>query len=230
MQEAVRPNPVAEVRLSFLGEAFQWFGKAPGTWCAATVPILLSFAAVTVYSFLAGHFRFQMPADPQESARLAREALLLNLGYLVVYYALFAALIQMGVRQVRGEPIHWTDSLRFGGRLPAVLGATFLVGGVTSLGCLLFCVPGLVAMAGSMMVFPLVTDRGVPVLEAFRLSWQTAGRQIGPCLLLMIAGTAVSQVGFFVLVLGAMVGVPVYALVFALIYREFFEGVPRYQL
>ena len=216
------PNPTAKVQLSFLGDAFLWFGKAWKDYCIASIPIILLFGVYSYLSFQQGHMDLAAAADPERARGLLVSILKLAVPFMTLYYVLFCGMIQMGVRQVRGEQVTWKDAFKFQGTLPATIVATLLVGLLTVAGFALCCIPALFVIAASMLTFPLVTDARLDPFQALKLSWQTAGRQIWACIGLMIIGTGVSAVSFYILLLGALIGIPVYALTFALVYEEFF--------
>jgi uncharacterized membrane protein len=215
-----RATPPPRVRLEVIGEAFQLFGQAPIQWMLCSIPFFLaSVAYLTVYI---GTSFAQAFSGREPSLSLIGFQLVGTVIYSFLYYLALAGLTNVALKQIRGEPFGFADSLSMRGRAPAVLMAILLIGLVSGVGFLLCCFPGMIALGGFMLAFPLMLDRGLGPAEAMRQSWNALRSQLVMAVLLYFVLAILMTTGIYLCGIGVLVGAPIFVLGITLVYRDLF--------
>jgi hypothetical protein len=149
---------------------------------------------------------------------------LFSLGLSFVNFAL-SLFLQMGVIRiflnlVRGEPADLGQLLSGGPHLARAFFTTLLVGLLTMLGTMLFCIPGIIAGIGLQYALYFVVDRELGPVEAMTESWRVTD---GYKLQLFLIGLGVGLAGLLITCLtfgvGYLLAVPVLSLVTAVTYH-----------
>jgi hypothetical protein len=207
------------VRLEVISEAFNLFGQNPTAWIVGSLPLLVLFVIFAAAWFLMGD---PDPTNLAVAFSFLGSLCFFSVFFYFIYFVLLAGLIQMGVKQVRGEPIKASDALDFGGNFFRVGFAGMLVILLTSVGILLCCIPGFLVSGLLMLTLPLITDRNLGVIEAMQASWDVIKGDLWLAAALMFILWLILSVSSNLCGIGLLVGAPIFALGTALVYRDFF--------
>jgi hypothetical protein len=212
-----------EIRFDVIGEAFSLFSKKPGVYIVAALPTIvmtiLTFGVSIGAQFLAG-----------DSLSALGPALLVQysfqfLAYLVQFWQ-FAGITRLAIRDLRGEEIKAGDAFTYPGA-GAAIGAGICMSLIIFAGTLACCVPGLIANGVFMLTYPLISVGGMKAFEAMGKSWELLKPHLWPATGLAIVLALLVAVAAGTCI-GAFVGIPVYGIAIAMVYRDFVEdtGIP----
>lgn len=130
----------------------------------------------------------------------------------VVFSLCFAALTDLALKTVDGEAWTLNDLFRFRGRLKETLIAALAMGVLAPLnffGVFVF-------------VVPLILDRKMLPIDAFRLSFETVAKQFAVAFAAYLVISLVGFLGFVACGAGLLITMPLVTIAFCLIYRDFF--------
>jgi hypothetical protein len=207
------------VRFDAIGEAFHLFGQRPAPYIIASIPALVILLATQAYSFMqgmgldsAGDFQMMM------ISQLRTSSISMVMGFIVALMT--AGQIQMALRQLRGEEIQAKHAFEFFPHLPALSLSLFLIGLISTV-TMAACCAGVLFLGLFMLTFPLILDRQLKAMDAMRTSWDTIKSQLWPAAGLMFVTYLIYSFSTGTC-LGVVVGMPVVALVVAIVYRDYF--------
>ncbi|HWO07470.1 MAG TPA: DUF975 family protein [Candidatus Paceibacterota bacterium] len=100
------------------------------------------------------------------------------------------------------------------------LGGQILVGIIVIIGFILLIVPGIIAALGLVFTSYLIIDKGRGPIEAMKESWRITKGHRWQLLLLVLAVAGLNVIGFFLLLVGLLVTVPVSMLAMIHAYRK----------
>ncbi|OBI92262.1 hypothetical protein A9X00_15530 [Mycobacterium sp. 1245805.9] len=108
--------------------------------------------------------------------------------------------------------------------LVQVLLASILIGIATSIGSFLCVIPGLIVGIFTQFAIPFVIDRSQNAIDGIKSSFSVVSSNFVNALLVWLIGVAAVTVGFLACGVGALVGVPVAALIGIYGYRKLSGG------
>jgi hypothetical protein len=129
---------------------------------------------------------------------------------MLVNSILLGGLYLVNIRSIRGERVSAQETLA--GLRPALvplLVAGLISGGLTSLGLLLFILPGVYLAVGYMFALPLVVDKRMEVWTALEVSRRVVHHQWWTAFALTIVATLIVLAGFLAFVVGVVIAAPV---------------------
>lgn len=219
------PRPAQpQVRIDAISEAFNLFSQRAKDWLlAALVPavaILLVTGLSLAVSFGPGLSGAEWAEDPTTQAYWVNFAVsqFLSLLASALVYAFLPSMVHLALRQLRGEAWEWKDVLNFRWAIPSLI-AGVAISIISGFG-VCACFVGMFILQGLMFVtIPLIVDNGEGPFQAIATSWSTMRPFLWPAtglafLTLLIYGILLSTC------LGAIVGLPFYALTMAVAYRD----------
>jgi len=129
---------------------------------------------------------------------------------MLVNSILLGGLYSVNIRSIRGERVGAQDALA-GLRLALVplLVAGLITGALTTLGLLLFILPGVYLAVGYMFVLPLVVDKRMEVWTALEVSRRVVHHQWWTAFALLIVATLIVLAGLLAFVVGVVIALPV---------------------
>jgi hypothetical protein len=129
---------------------------------------------------------------------------------MLVNSILLGSLYSVNIRSIRGERAGAQETLA--GLRPALvplLVAGLISGALTTLGLLMFILPGVYLAVGYMFALPLVVDKRMDVWTALEVSRRVVHRQWWTAFALLIVASLIVLAGFLAFVVGVVVAVPV---------------------
>ncbi len=148
------------------------------------------------------------------------------LGQLLLASAAFpflASLMTLGLRRAAGQPVTLADALTDGAPIGQVVLLGVLSTLLTTVGFALFVLPGIYLSVAFVFALPLLVDRGLPAVEAMKLSLRTTNRRWFSCFGLLLALSVVLGLGALT-VIGLIWALPVCVIALAIAYRELFAA------
>ena len=128
-------------------------------------------------------------------------------------------------KQLRGEPISTRDMFAAGDRLPALLGASIVVGILGMIGFLLCVFPVFIVAGALYFTLPLVIERRLSVGEAIQTSRDATRGDLFKFVLFAIVVSLIAQAGSYLCYVGLLATLPLHYTIAAIAYRDCF-GVP----
>jgi uncharacterized membrane protein len=142
------------------------------------------------------------------------------IGLLATY--LVGGMYHTAFKQLRGEPISTSDLFSAGERMPAVLGASILVGLLTMIGALLCIIPAFIVAGALYFTVPLVVERRMSVSEAIQASREATRGDLFMFILFAFIVSLIAQAGSYLCYVGMLVTWPLHFTIAAIAYRDCF--------
>lgn len=236
---AAEPSPAPRIS-EWFSESFTLFGREWAVWLLQgllfhvlpllpVVPGLMLCGATLIRLFA------QLSGSPTAGAELSQPPtdLLVGLGVLCVGALLSVALTvyllagvtRTAAKQLRGEPISVGDLFTGADVLFPDLVAYLLLSLALSLGFSLCFVPGLLLMGLWIYVHPLIVERRLPVLEAFRESTAATRPHLAIFIIWAVLVYLIYSAGGVLAGIGVVVTFPLAVLMWVVSYRDTF-GLP----
>jgi hypothetical protein len=218
----VRQRPPG-IYYDVVGDAWTLFQQQWQTWVGAGMVLAFIYAILYVPIFLLALSNGGGPGQtPDFASFMEQEALSILIG--CVFYVLAIGMIQMGIKQIRGEAISVGQLFSAFPSFIPLIGTYILFTLAMMVGCVLCIFPGLSFYGGLIFAGPLVADKRMPVIEAFKTSWTGIGgfgKGFSMFALLFLLGLVV-YAGIFACVVGIFASGPIAALSLALHYTYYF--------
>lgn len=128
--------------------------------------------------------------------------------------------IRMACSAARGESVHFVQLFSGADRFPALLGALLLRAGLVLVTTAPLLIPGVLLFLGLSLVEFFVVDRGMSPLAAARASLEATLGKKGRIFVFLLAGMALTLVGYVVFGVGALVAGAVGSSGLAVIYLQ----------
>jgi len=142
------------------------------------------------------------------------------IGVLATY--LVGGMYHTAFKQLRGEPISTSDLFSAGERLPAVLGASIIVGILTLIGSLLCIIPAFIVAGALYFTVPLVVERRMRVMDAIQASRDITRGDLFMFVLFAFIVSLIAQAGSYLCYVGLLVTWPLHYTIAAVAYRDCF--------
>lgn len=216
------------IRFDVIGEAITLFQANWSAWVVGSLPFLFLNLVSVVLSVLS-FFASDLGAAAEAGFSLVSIAFYMV--YMFVYYGLLAGLIQMGIKQIRGQTVRASDAFNLNGQGLNIFASIFLLGILTVLGFCACIVPGFLVLGLGMFTFPIITDQGLNPVEAFKKSYDTIKPYMWSAVALYFVLNLLAGISIYFCLVGTLVGMPILALGVARSYADFFlqpQGYPAY--
>src|SRR5215831_10325568 len=142
------------------------------------------------------------------------------IGVLATY--LVGGMYHTAFKQLRGEPISTSDLFSAGERLPAVLGASIIVGILTLIGSLLCIIPAFIVAGALYFTVPLVVERRMRVMDAIQVSRDITRGDLFMFVLFAFIVSLIAQAGSYLCYVGLLITWPLHYTIAAVAYRDCF--------
>jgi len=204
-----------------IGQAITLVQGNLGTWVLAT---LIAFGSYFVCIFAVDFL--MIGTMMSTGGRVNPSALLIIYPIFFVialaFQILFAGLLNMGLKQARGEPIVVGDVFSGFPKAINVILAMLVTSILVAVG-LLACFVGSWWVAGLLCFMPLlVVDKGLNPIEALQLSWDTLKPHAWGLFALVFVAGLIGGLGMLACGIGLLFTYPVYFSIMGLAYNNFF--------
>jgi uncharacterized membrane protein len=158
----------------------------------------------------------------------ALPALMIPLYLIICLIIFFGSAYLMGgayrsaFKQLRGERIKLRDLFSGGDCWLRVLGAMLLVGILTTIGFLLFIIPGFIVAGMFFFTLPLIVERDLGVIEAMRASYEVTRHSLLMFTLFALVIPLLASLGGCACYVGLLVTYPLLFTITAVAYRDCF--------
>jgi hypothetical protein len=125
-------------------------------------------------------------------------------------------------KQLRGEPISTSDLFSASERLPAVLGASIIVGILSLIGALLCIIPAFIVAGALYFTVPLVVERRMRVMDAIQASRDITRGDLFMFVLFAFVVSLIAQAGSYLCYVGLLITWPLHYTIAAVAYRDCF--------
>ncbi|MFY1621308.1 hypothetical protein [Micromonospora sp. WMMD736] len=142
---------------------------------------------------------------------------------LVAIAAAISAYINGVLKIADGQPVTFATLVR-PRRLAAMLGLLLVIALGAMVGFVLFVLPGVVIAFLTIFAPFVLLDRNVSIVEAIKVSAELVKDNIGPILLMWLAGSVIVFVGQLACFVGLFVAIPVATLFHVYTYRYLSDG------
>jgi uncharacterized membrane protein len=142
------------------------------------------------------------------------------IGFLATY--LVGGMYNTAFKQLRGEPISTSDLFSAGDRLPAVLGASIIVGILTVIGAMLCIIPAFIVAGALYFTIPLVVERRMRVMDAIQVSRDATRGDLFMFVLFAFIVSLIAQAGWYLCSVGLLITWPLHYTIAAIAYRDCF--------
>lgn len=207
--------------------AFNLFGEAWPVWVVHTLLLLIVPGVLATLVIMVG-VALGVVSVAAGGGELSGALVMIGTFFLAAVVVwiptsyLYAGMIHLTARQVRGERVEFRDIMVPGETALRLFGTTLVMGLLISLASLFCLVPGLI-LAGLWLYAPiLVVDRGMSMGEALSASARATRPFLGMYVLWAIAIQLVASVGSLLAGVGMLITVPVALLMVATGYAEVF--------
>ncbi|RYG38549.1 hypothetical protein EON81_03335 [bacterium] len=209
------------VRFEALGESFNVFKRDAGLYIVATLPCLVVMILCSIAIFAAIF---------QAGGRTTLDGVILQYGISFVLcfveYLTVALLIRIAVKRIDGLPAKPFEDLA---KLPwgALIGATVLVGILVGFGSYMCLLPGFIAAGLFLLTYPLITEQRMGALGAMSSSFEAVKPSMWTAVGLYFVASLVMGLSAACCLVGLLVGLPVFAITIAIVYRDMFPANPQ---
>jgi hypothetical protein len=190
------------------------FKSNPWTWIGAVVLAVIIQGALN--SLFGNRSTFRLDTFGQSFWTLGW--IIGSLVTTVIGYLIDAALVRGALHEVDGQRSSLGSFFRFT-NVGNVILASILVGVLTTIGLVLFVIPGLIVAFLSWWTLQYVIDRGDSATEGLRSSFRAISSQAGPVLLLALALIGINILGAIPFGLGLLITIPVSVIASTYAYR-----------
>jgi uncharacterized membrane protein len=240
MEQSYSPATPPPPRIGdWLSESFRLFGQEWQVWLGqglvytllALLPITAGGVFLVLPLFAAMSEATRRATEPSPEVilgALAGGGVAFGLSLLVsglVSAWLMAGMERSAAKQLRGEPIRVADVFSGGDVMLPMLGATLLVGLLTSIASLAFYLPALILGGMFTFVTPLVAEGRRGVLDAIGTSWRVTKPYIWLYLLWFILIALIGSIGGYACLIGFAITWPIFILCLMVAYRDVI-GIP----
>lgn len=142
------------------------------------------------------------------------------IAFLATYLA--GGMYHTAFKQLRGEPISTSDLFSAGERLPAVLGASIIIGILSIIGAMLCIIPAFIVAGALYFTIPLIVDRRMMVMDAIRASRDATRGDLFMFVLFAFVASLIAQAGSYLCYVGLLVTWPLHYTIAAIAYRDCF--------
>ncbi len=227
--------PQQRVRFEAISEAWALFQQQASTWVLSAlivgvaIAIIYFLVMVVMVGAMVGAAHVPSMGETGRSASpffamFSFTGIIAGLLMYVLVQLLLAGLIKMAIKQIKGEPIAIGDITSALDVLPAVIGASIVIGIITTIGSYLCVVPGLVAGGLLMLAIPLIVDHRAGAMESLSMSFDTLKSEWLMATLFFLVVYIIIGIGAIPCGLGLLVTIPLGLLSIAVIYRDNFLG------
>jgi hypothetical protein len=227
------PGPIKrEVRFDAINEAWDLFRQEMGTWVIAMLFALgivagAYFAVALLMGLLFAAGGTGRPgAGDIFAAGFFMSMILTMVLMLIVWGFLYSGLIHMAVKQVRGQPITFSDIFAAGSVVPTAIAATLIVGIASWIASWCLIIPGIIVSGLLMLTMPLVVDARYSAVQACQASWDALKQDWIKAACLYFVLQLVGGVGVLACGVGLLFTMPLVFLATAVVYRDFFLTQP----
>jgi uncharacterized membrane protein len=216
------------IDIGVIGQAWSMVQANLVTWMGATfalfvvmafvvaVPLILMLATNPIFS---GNFK--QPPDPTAMIGAQLGTYGIQIVASLIQQVLMVGLMNMGLKQSKGQPIAISDAFAFGGRLGSVVGLVILIQVCYLLGLLACCVGIFVAIGLTMFAVPLFLDRRFSPVAAITESYEMLKQQWIMATLAMFVFNFIGTIGIYACGVGILVSQPILVMCVVLNYRRF---------
>ena len=142
------------------------------------------------------------------------------IAFLATY--LVGGMYHTAFKQLRGEPISTSDLFSAGDRLPAVLGASIIVGILSAIGAILCVIPAFIVAGALYFTIPLVVERRMRVMDAIQASRDVTRGDLFMFVLFAFIVSLIAQAGSYLCGVGLLITWPLHYTIAAIAYRDCF--------
>jgi len=142
------------------------------------------------------------------------------IAFLATYLA--GGMYHTAFKQLRGEPISTRDLFSAGDRLPAVLGASIIVGVLTMIGAMLCIIPAFIVAGALYFTIPLIVERRMRVTDAIQASRDATRGDLFMFVLFAFLVSLIAQAGSYLCYVGLLITWPLHYTIAAIAYRDCF--------
>jgi len=142
------------------------------------------------------------------------------IAFLATYLA--GGMYHTAFKQLRGEPISTSDLFSAGDRLPAVLGASIIVGILSIIGAMLCIIPAFIVAGALFFTIPLVVERRMSVRDAIQASRDVTRGDLFMFVLFAFIVSLIAQAGSYLCYVGLLITWPLHYTIAAIAYRDCF--------
>lgn len=201
-----------------LGYAWNKFKANAGVWIGITFIVFLIQVAVSWIFGLDDSYRTSDFNDYFSVWRIVGTLVSMIVGYLVS-----AALIRGALHEVDGTKPGIGSFFQFT-NVGAIILASFLVGIITSIGFILFIIPGIILLFLTWWTLQFVIDQEKDAIAAIKASFEVISQNVGPLALLAIVLGLLNVVGALLCGVGLLVTIPVTEIASTYAYRVATRG------
>jgi hypothetical protein len=213
------------IRFSVIGEAWKQYKKHWVVWSLAMMIVMTGYSVITAGLFAL--FDVGRVHGPAGGFRL----FLFGTGPLAPFFVSTAVssfflggMVRVASNQLLGRAPRVEDLLTVGDVWFDLLLVSILNAAATSLGFMLFCIPGFIISGLFMLAIPLVVESRLPATGALIQSWNALKSQwllatVFHWVLIIASASGALLCGIGILLTG-----PLYCLSLAILYREFFPA------
>jgi len=209
-------QPRGTVSLDVIGEAWKLVSANMGIWIGATVVYLL------VQIVMSGLQRATQSTGPNGLPQSTPMSFLLSIVGIFVTQFFIAGLMTMALSTIRNGRAEFSQLTSGGAVLLPLVGAFILNAIIIGIGLVLCIVPGIIAMAGFMLITPIIVDKRAGAFGALGESWNAIKPHLGSALLLGIVLVLIVFASMIPCGLGLLVSLPLFQVSIALVYRDLF--------
>jgi hypothetical protein len=215
------------LRFNVIKNAWRLYKRHALVWSLATLIVMFADSLVSGMllgmlgggkPFHHGGFRLFQPASE----------LLQVLVCTVVTGFLLGGMIRMANNQIRGQAPRVEDLFSVKEHWFDLVLVSFLIGVATTIGHMLFVVPGFIVSGLLMLAIPLVVEGRLPATGALIQSWDALKSQWLTAAVFHFVLIVASLSGLVLCGIGVLLTGPLYCLAIAQLYNEFYPVVPTH--
>ncbi|HKV39909.1 MAG TPA: hypothetical protein VJX67_11905 [Blastocatellia bacterium] len=212
----------------WISEGWKMFAEQWKGWVihSLVAVVIISASIVPFFIVVLGLGAF---SDAAGAAAAPMLIVLLSLLFMVISMIVSGALVSgmyaSAFKQLQGGAITVRDLFSRLDRLPAVVGASLLIGILTMIGFVLCVIPAFLVMGLFYFTIPLIVFEDMGVIDAMKASKEVAERNIWMFTLFAFVVALIAQAGSYACYVGILATYPLHFTIGVIAYRDCF-GVP----
>ena len=214
-----------KVRLGdWISEGWNMFAAEWKVWVVDAMILSLVTVVPIVGTYILMFFFAAASAGSGAGVSILMLALIAMVIVLVAFLATYLAggMYHTAFKQLRGEPISTSDLFSAGDRLPAVLGASLIVGILCAIGAILCIIPAFIVAGALYFTVPLVVERRMTVMDAIQASRDATRGDLFMFVLFAFVASLIAQAGSYLCYVGLLITWPLHYTIAAIAYRDCF--------